>query len=46
MDACYNAKGHPIDSRYELAPAAVPAKVVQQADVRDPGRYERDYASR
>jgi hypothetical protein len=43
MNAHYDARGHYIDSRYEVAPAAVPEKVVQQVDVRYPGRYEHHY---
>ena len=39
MNACYNAKGHHIDSRYAVAPAAVPTKVVEQVDEKYPGRY-------
>jgi len=43
MNACYNSKGHHIDSRYALARTAVPNKVVEQVDVRYPGRYEHHY---
>ena len=43
IQACYNSKGHHIDSRYALAPTAVPSKVVEQVDVKYPGRYAHHY---
>jgi hypothetical protein len=42
MKACYNAKGHHIDSRYALAQTAVPANVIKKTDVRYPG-YAHHY---
>ena len=43
MKACYNTKGHHVDSRYALTQTAVPVKVVEQVDVKYPGRYAHHY---
>ena len=39
MMACYNAKGHHIDSRVPIARAAVPDKVMNRLNEKYPGRY-------
>jgi hypothetical protein len=43
MKACYNDKGHHIDSRMPIAQTAVPTKVIHRLDERYPGQYTHHY---
>ena len=43
MDAYYNSKGHRIDTRMAIAPAAVPDKVMHRLNEKYPGQYTRHF---
>jgi hypothetical protein len=43
VTACYNGKGHRIDSRMGIAQNAVPDKVMHRLNERYPGSYRHDF---
>jgi len=43
MDAYYNGKGHRIDTRWTIAPAVVPDKVIHELNEKYPGQYTHHF---
>lgn len=43
MTACYNMKGHRVDTRMPIAATAVPKKVMNHLNDKYPGRYEHSF---
>ena len=43
MDACYDGKGHRIDTRMTIAQTAVPDKVLHRLNDKYPGRYNHHF---
>lgn len=43
MDACYNGKGHRIDTRMPITQSSVPDKVIRSLNEKYPGRYTHHF---